>query len=176
MKNNPNTKYVLIGLAVLIWGLIIYKVVSGLSGNDIPIPQHTYRSLTRSNTDTAYTLLADNYADPFFNDLLPVDTITQEPVDSNDAQNHSSMEAVKKEASYPVQQIAVEPAPAIRYNGYIYNPATKKKTALITYNGRSMYVGIADQLDDQTKIIRINAQELVVTVNGRKMIIGVGGS
>lgn len=166
----------LIGLAVLVWGLIIYKVVSGLPGDDIPVPQQVYKPPAGNNVDTVYSLLADNYADPFFNDIMTEDTIMEEAAVGDNVQDNSSMEGVKKEVLYPVPQITLEAAPAIKYNGYIYNPETKKKTALITYNGRSMYVGITDQLDNKTKIVRIDAQELVVTVNGQRITIGVGGS
>lgn len=171
MKNSPNTKYVLIGLAVLIWGLIIYKVVSGLSGDDISEPQQVHKPLVKSNIDTTYRLLADNYADPFFNEIeIEADTIIEtqplsEPVNTLPATHVP-----------PVTQAPIDPQPAVKYNGYIYNPATRKRTALITYNGRTMVVGVADKLDKKTKIVKINDIELVISFNGKIIVIGVAGS
>ncbi|HMR84491.1 MAG TPA: hypothetical protein PKE30_15215, partial [Niabella sp.] len=126
MKNNPNTKYMLIGLVMLIWGLIIYKMVSGLSDDGMPVSQEVYKPLPRKNTDTAYALLADNYADPFFNEIeIEEDTISG---------NGSEMDVVSTVPpiyELPVTQTLVEPPPSIKYNGYIYNPLTKQRTALI---------------------------------------------
>ncbi|MCH5718225.1 hypothetical protein [Niabella hibiscisoli] len=170
MKNNPNTKYVLIGLVVLIWGLIIYKIIAGLSGEDTVAPTASFKPPAKINADTAYRLLNNAYPDPFSNENI-FEEIEEDTVLSAGAVNPAALAGVP---AYTPPPVAPQP-PAIKYNGYIYNPATKKKTALITYNGRSMVVSVADMLDEKTKVLKIDNQELVVTVKGERFVIGVGG-
>lgn len=170
MKNNPNTKYVLIGLVVLIWGLIIYKVIAGLSGDDTVAPMVSFKAPAKIDADTAYRLLNTSYPDPFSNENI-FDEIEEDTVL---AQGAGALPAPAAMQAYTPPPVAIQP-PAIKYNGYIYNPATKKKTALITYNGRSMVVSVADMLDEKTKVLKIDNQELVVTVKGERFVIGVGG-
>ncbi|MGN7787279.1 hypothetical protein ACTJIJ_22285 [Niabella sp. 22666] len=170
MKNNPNTKYVLIGLVVLIWGLIIYKVIAGLSGDDTVAPTVSFKPPAKVNADTAYRLLNTAYPDPFANENI-FDEIEEDTVVSAGAGNAAAPVAMQ---AYTPPPVVTQP-PAIKYNGYIFNPGTKKKTALITYNGRSMVVSVADMLDEKTKVLKIDNQELVVTVKGERFVIGVGG-
>ncbi|HTG55690.1 MAG TPA: hypothetical protein VL943_05460 [Niabella sp.] len=170
MKNNPNTKYVLIGLVVLIWGLIIYKIIAGLSGDDTMAPVVSFKPPAKMNADTTYRLLNTSYPDPFNNENV-FDEIAEDTVLSAATGAPPAPVAIQ---AYTPPPVITQP-PAIKYNGYIYNPATKKKTALITYNGRSMVVSVADMLDEKTKVLRINNQELVVTVKGERFVIGVGG-
>lgn len=169
MKNNPNTKYVLIGLVALIWGLIIYKVIAGLSGDDMVAPVTVIKPPAKINADTTYRLLNAAYPDPFFNE-----NIVEEIIEDTILPAGSATAQVASIPPYTPPPVVTQP-PAIKYNGYIYNPASKKKTALITYNGRSMVVTVADMLDEKTKVLKIDSQELVVTVKGEKFIIGVGG-
>jgi hypothetical protein len=168
LKNNPNTKYVLIGLVVLIWGLIIYKVIAGLSGDDTVMPTVSVKPLPKVNADTTYQLLNTAYPDPFTNE-----NIFEEIAEDSLIANNGTLPAAPLPAYTPPPVIT--PPPAIKYNGYIYNPTTKKKTALITYNGRSLVVSVADMLDEKTKVLKIDSQELVVTVKGERFVIAVGG-
>ncbi|MFT4092621.1 MAG: hypothetical protein QM640_03190 [Niabella sp.] len=169
MKNNPNTKYILIALVVLIWGLIIYKVIKGLSGEDTPAPQTVYIPKPKQQQDTAYNLLATAYPDPFNNDLAAeeaaVDTLAAGKNMPPPAQPYSSQ----------LNAMPAAPPPAIKYNGYIYNPVTRKKTALITYNGRTMAVGVAEKIDEKIKIIKIDDEQLTFSYNGKRISVNVGG-
>lgn len=163
----------LIALVVFIWGFIIYKLASGLSGDDIAVSQQIYAPREKRNTDTTYQLLAEEYPDPFFNEFPTDDS-------AHDADMHSDAQEVvgesKEESARALIQASagvVEILPEIKYNGYIFNPVTKKKTALITYNGRAMSAGVSDKLDEKIRIVRIDSQELVVIFNGKKIVIGV---
>ena len=154
-------------MVILVWGFIIYKVMKGLQGNELPAPQPVYRPPAKDSTETVYVLLADEYPDPFFNEIkMEEDTITEveEEELAGAAPQVSPLTAV--------QQAAPEPPPSIKYNGYIYNPVTKKRTALITYNGNTMVVGIADKLDEKVKVLGIDAVQLVISFNGKKIVIG----
>ncbi|GAB3433027.1 hypothetical protein [Niabella aquatica] len=169
MKNNLNTKYVLIGLVVLIWGMIIYKVIAGLSGDETVVPVVAFKSTTKINADTSYYLLNIVYPDPFANENIFEETAedTLLPAGTDHPENFAAMQ------TYTSPPVVTQP-PAIKYNGYIYNPTTKKKTALITYNGRSMVVSVSDMLDEKTKVLKIDDHELAVTVMGKRFVIEVG--
>lgn len=185
MKNNPNTKYVLIALVAAIWGLIIYKIVNGLKGDDIPLPKTTYKPIAKEDSITTYTLLHIAYADPFSNKVQtdrtyenyypPVLERMSEnryvPPGGNPANNQGGNNSYNNYSPTPKIE---DPLPIVKYNGYIYNPQTRKKTALISYNGRTMVVGIADKIEGKTKVVNIEEQRLTLHFNGKKMVVLAG--
>jgi len=180
LKNNPNTKYVLIVLVACIWGLIIYKVIKGLNDDDTALPVITSIEPVKADTAIGYFLTPEPYADPFKNkverlnnDYMFNNTYQSEVTISSPA-NINPPPVNNNYNNYQLPPKPVEQPPVITYKGYIYNPHTRKKTAMITYNGKPMVVGIADKLDEKTKVLSIDEQQLVFSFSGKKLVVGLG--
>ncbi|MCF3107886.1 hypothetical protein LL912_03760 [Niabella sp. CC-SYL272] len=166
-------KYLLIGLVALIWGLIIYKVIRGLSGDDPPPVATKIKPLQTTDTLSTYQLTAASYPDPFNNELVTEEEEITEVAVPGGAKTATGVVANPQPA--PVIAAPPPPPPAIKYSGYIYNPQTKKKTAMISVNGRSMSVGVNEKIDDMTRVLYIADQKIIVSFNGRKIEIVLGG-
>ncbi|ANH80049.1 hypothetical protein A8C56_02785 [Niabella ginsenosidivorans] len=175
MKNNPNIKYLLIGLVVFIWGLIIYKVIKGLSGDDAPPPVTKIKPPVIEDTLTGYALTTAAYPDPFSNDIFEEEDTIEEKVANGAVINEGQQAANGAPGPAPLPQPVMEPPPAIKYSGYIYNPKTRRKTAMISFNGRIMTVGVNEKIDDKTKVTDISDQQLTIRFNGKKVVYVLGG-
>ncbi len=185
MKNNSHTKYVLITLVLIVWGLIIYKIVKGLSDDSPALPTTKPTEMVRVDTATGYFLTTDPYADPFkskverqkidysFSSAAP--SMNASGLAGPSLNNNGSPPANSHNGYQQLPSKPVEPPPSITYKGYIYNPQTRKKTAIITYNGKPMVVGIADKIDEKTKILSIDEQQLTFSFSGRRLVVGLGG-
>lgn len=128
----------------------------------------------KKEADSTYQLLAEEYQDPFFNELISDDSSRKPEMHIVAQGKDAEEEADNGRALEHPSAGVVEVLPEIKYNGYIFNPVTKKKTALITYNGRAMAAGLSERLDEKIRIVKIDSQELVVIFNGKKIVIGVG--
>ncbi|WP_345954246.1 hypothetical protein [Mucilaginibacter sp. PAMB04168] len=122
----------------VIWGIIIYKVVAALSGDDdtafYPAAPVARQKVALNDyawsRDTATLTL--NYPDPFGADkTIPALKDTQQiPLKKLiQVQTPSARTTVRK----PVINWNI-----IRYSGFIRNPHSKKLLALITMNGKSL--------------------------------------
>jgi hypothetical protein len=117
--------YLLLACVVLLWGLILFKVYAAVSDEEIAIEpiktqKSNYFNLVNHENDSIVMEL--NYRDPFMES-------NNEPV-------------------VDVQTTIVIPQPAttikkkvinwaeITYKGYITNPASKKKIAIVFINGK----------------------------------------
>lgn len=119
----------ILGFAVLlIWGLIFYKIVSAVWGDDEPLPVTTAPQTEKAYNDFEFkkdtTKLNLHYRDPF---------------------KLSSVHTADTTKRQPVTRARIIPAPApvridwsfIKYSGYIANPVTKKIISILTINGKS---------------------------------------
>ncbi len=166
-------KYLLIGLVALIWGLIIYKVIRGLSGDDPPPVATKMKAPPVADTLAAYQLMPASYPDPFSNKLIEEEVVTETTTPG------AKPPAGNMPVGAPPPPVAAMPPPipppAIKYSGYIYNPQSRKKIAMITVNGRGMSVGVNEKIDDKTKVLKISDQKITVSFNGKKMEFAIGG-
>lgn len=122
---NPKiSKYILVAGVTLVWGLIIFRVVSGFNNDAPAIPiQSTPGSFEQFIKKDSFTLIAD-YADPFLGDaedslqVIPRDAL---PVISQEQQ--------------PPPPVTAQPQPEdisfIQYKGMIVNSETKAKAAIV---------------------------------------------
>ncbi|SDD43011.1 general secretion pathway protein GspB [Niabella drilacis] len=165
-------KYLLIGLVALIWGVILYKVIRGLAGDDPPPVVTKVKPPQPEDTLTRYVLTTLQYPDPFSNELIT----EEEEVTGASVPGQTKVPAANPLPA-PVVAAAPPPTPppAIKYSGYIYNPQTKKRTAMISVNGRSMTVGVNERIDDKITVLEITDQKIVVRIEGRKMDVAIGG-
>lgn len=171
MKNSAYMKYLLVGLVALIWGLILYKVIRGLSDDDPPPVTTKVKSPPATDTLSTYSLITAAYPDPFSNELIVEEEVVEETLpDGTPAGKVTNPQAAPIAALPPPA-----PPPAIKYSGYIYNPQTRKKTAMITVNGRTMTVGVHDKIDGQTKVVKISDEKITVSFDGKKIDFAIGG-
>ncbi|MCD2424467.1 hypothetical protein LQ567_16930 [Niabella pedocola] len=174
MKNNPNMKYLLIGLVALIWGLIIYKVIRGLSGDDPPPVATKIKPPQTADTLSAYQLTAASYPDPFSNELIEEEVVT-ETITPGGAKAPAGITPANPQPAPVMAAPPPPPPPAIKYSGYIYNPQTRKKMAMITVNGRGLSVSINEKIDDKTRVLDITDQKITVSFNGKRIEYVIGG-
>ncbi len=164
--NQKPVKYLLIGGVVLVWGLIIYRVVDGLSPDDVPaIKAANPLAVTYVPPADSFTLIAD-YSDPF---IPGSDTV--------DAEVEMTAKPVVAPAP-PPPVINKPPADAykegtIQYEGMISNPAKKLKLGTITLNGKEMLVKEKDKVEEYL-IQKISLETIVVRYKNKNIIIQKG--
>lgn len=150
MKNKKMT-YLLLVLTVLLWGGVVYRIVS-YTGNDSPIPQNSVKESSMSRADTLDFSLKLDYRDPFLN------TGRKQEV------------AGLRKVSNRVMSKSVPVLPAFKYKGLIRNK--KKIYAVIDSDGSvetvSKYMPI-----DGYRILTINPDSLIVEKNGQKYSVKV---
>ncbi|WP_129617231.1 hypothetical protein [Bacteroides cellulosilyticus] len=150
MKNKKMT-YLLLVLTVLLWGGVVYRIVS-YTGNDSPIPQNSVKESSMSRADTLDFSLKLDYRDPFLN------TGRKQEV------------AGLRKVSNRVMSKSVPVPPAFKYKGLIRNK--KKIYAVIDSDGSvetvSKYMPI-----DGYRILTINPDSLIVEKNGQKYSVKV---
>lgn len=169
---NPNTKYLLVALVLFVWGLVIYRFAGSLNDQSPPSPVVNNPEMLLADTAMSYSLISEDGNDPFHNMFEEVieDTTDTDMNSHAGSATSGNIEPVGLITARPVEQ-----PPAIAYKGYIYNPHTGKRTALISYNGKPMSVGVSDQIDQKIKVLSINEQHLVVGISGKRFTIGLGG-
>ena len=150
MKNKKMT-YLLLVLTVLLWGGVVYRIVS-YTGNDSPIPQNSVKESSMSRADTLDFSLKLDYRDPFLN------TGRKQEV------------AGLRKVSNRVMSKSVPVLPAFKYKGLIRNK--KKIYAVIDSDGSvetvSKYMPI-----DGYRILTINPDSMIVEKNGQKYSVKV---
>lgn len=129
MKGKKFT-YLLIVCVAGVWGIIFYRIYAGL-GQDEEIPvsvlstgKPEYFKLVNHETDRVVLNL--NYRDPFADISVGLKDVVASPV-----------------VPGPVKLPAMPPMPkpmvnwsAVQYTGYINNPTTKSRIAIIQVNGK----------------------------------------
>ena len=166
MKRGSHIKYILIGSVGLIWGLIIYKVIPALDSDVLSQTTIINKPLIKLDNDSTYYLINEIYPDPFFKNIEGEEVSYSE---ENVVQDISDSIIAEME---PPQE---EYAPLIKYNGYIYNPATKKRTAIISFEGSTKSVSLNESVDDKIKITFISNQKIGIVYKGKKMEYPIGG-
>ncbi|WP_205511079.1 hypothetical protein [Longitalea arenae] len=163
MSNQKPVKYLLIGGVVVVWGLIIYRVVDGLS------PDEHMPAIKAANTLTAayaapadsFTLIAD-YSDPF---IPGTDTVDAEvtPLSQPVAAPMPAPVVVKP----PVE---VYKEGTIQYEGMISNPQKKIKLGAITLNGKELLVREKDKVEGYV-VQKISAEMIVIRYKNKNITI-----
>jgi hypothetical protein len=123
-------KYLLFGLVALIWGLIIYKVIKNIGGNDDKLTTlPSKKKVDYTAPADSFTLLAD-YPDPF----LPATEVT-DSIDINEPIDQSSNVADISNINTQPPVSVFDPS-VIEYRGIIINPEKRTKIAILTIAGK----------------------------------------
>lgn len=174
--NQKKVRYFLIGGVAVVWGLIIYRVIDGLSGDDDlpPISLPAPRAAAQAAVNDSFTLIAD-YPDPFLADEDTVVSVTplnatQAGVQANNAQavNQSSFNSTPP-PSAPKGYVEG----TIQYMGMIANPDKKLKIGTISLQGKEMFVKEKDNVNGYT-IMKITPESLEVKYKGKKVVVRRG--
>ena len=136
MKSKKFT-YILLLCVAAVWGIIFYRIYAAMAEEELPLPD-------APTAKTAYFKLINHEEDQVVLDLSYRNPFTKEsaPV---------SLPAVKQNnIQKPAAQFMPPPQlnwPAIQYTGYIYNPASKQKLALVLINGKEMMLSEGQKLN-----------------------------
>jgi hypothetical protein len=131
--------YVLITGALIVWGLIFYKIVAGLGSDEVISTVNTQRrssSQVAPEEDKGFILLS-NYRDPFLGH-------TTRPVSSGDGIANNSRGIIKNKKTVPKKEAVVIDWSFVKYIGIVNNKETKKKVGLVIINGTEYMVNEND--------------------------------
>lgn len=139
MKDKKVT-YFLIPLVAIVWGILIYKIISGISSNDseinAPITKINIPEENVLNVDTFELLV--NYRDPFLGKN------NRDETSSSDAKNIVKTKPAKTVVKpiIPIKQFNF-----IEYNGQITNKG-KNKVAILTISNESKLLNEGEKFQD----------------------------
>lgn len=150
MKNKKMT-YLLLVLTVLLWGGVVYRIVS-YTGNDSPIPKNSVKEASMPRADTLDFSLKLDYRDPFLN------TGQKQEV------------AGLRKVSHRVMSKSVPVPPVFKYKGLIRN---KKKIYAVIESDGSVETVSKHMPIDGYRILTINPDSLIVEKNGQKYSVKV---
>ena len=157
----------LLGLAVaVVWGLIVYRLVSA-SGGDEDLPQAMAAAPTSREPLNDYAPVKDtarlmlSYRDPF---AMTKAQDTAKVIPLHTILSQSAKPSVVNLAAAPVK-------PAINwgfisYAGYIRNPASKRLLALVHINGKELMLSEGETAD-QVKLIRNLRDSIKIAYQGK---------
>ncbi|SNT14129.1 hypothetical protein SAMN05421640_2482 [Ekhidna lutea] len=130
MKGKKNI-YILLPAVIVVWGLILYRVISSLSGPELTISKKydtNYEAVTRDTT--SYTL-SYNYRDPFF-------TYQKRKYTPNKVSE--TKEDKKRPSKSKNKLVSKIDWSQIKYFGLIENQKTNNIKALVLIKGNYHYV------------------------------------
>ena len=130
---NKKLLYVLIPLSTIIWGMILYKIISVIK-KPVIIPEqflvHSIKGCDSKQEDT-FSIIA-NYRDPFLGELS------------------KSYEQSEINNTAPVKNVTLKQLvfnwPLITYKGLIENKKASHKTGIIHFNNKSCLIREGDTL------------------------------
>ncbi|MFI5219067.1 MAG: hypothetical protein ACHQNT_06225 [Bacteroidia bacterium] len=151
---NKKTVYILLPLAVLIWGIIIYKIILSLSPDETAMSSEQFNlpAATSSNAPDTFSIIA-NYRDPFLGKQA---SLNPAPVKA----------LVIKKTLPPVSK----PWPDIKYNGTMKNASSKKEFAFVQINGKE-YIMKLNEEEDDIKLLKIFKDSAVVAFGKEKKTV-----
>lgn len=158
---NKKLTYLLLCAAMAVWGIVVYRVFfNEPAGDDFRAPairvlHEPYNQYVDRN-DTFK--LALNYRDPFTGKQL------------------QSMETVAAVAAGPkIPKVIVQPPPplnwsAIKYSGYMINPATKKMVTILSVNGTERMLAEGESLQG-VKLLKNKKDSVLLSWMGKQKYI-----
>lgn len=151
MKNKAKT-YFLIVAALGIWGTIIFKIVKGISPDEINVVKPSDPDMTfnpKANTKTDTFSIQNLKRDPFLG------TLSQK-------KNTSKISiSVNKD---------VENSPLMTYNGLVKKQSTSEHVFVVNVNN-NQYLLKRGQIADSVKLIKGNDNEITVLYRNKSKII-----
>jgi type II secretory pathway component PulC len=156
MKNRK-LMYVLVPLVVAIWGTIVFRIFSGMKGENRDIPAAGPPVLLPGEKEKEdYQLIAD-YPDPFLNShVMPGETdVVQSP-----PRPLPEPPPVKPPLTWP----------SLKYGGIIKNIKVNKEFALIQMSGKE-YLARQGEMIGELQLLRIYKDSVLVSFQNEKRTI-----
>lgn len=160
---NKKTLYLLIPLAIAIWGNIFYKIYTAMHGDEevpVSLPNHLPSETTTELNDT-FSIYPD-YRDPFFGTMQRKNKSTVSS--ANSVSNSSIKPGINGNTSIQLN------FPKIVYGGLIKNENSKKQLALLLINGNSYTLKIGEQAE-HVQLINLFKDSIEVKYNNLRKYI-----
>ena len=153
---NKKTVYVLLPAVAIIWGIVIYRVFSGLHSSNENYKMNTnFNTSVNTNSSVLDTFsISANYRDPFLGRMISVN--------ANSIQKNETPKVEKV-----IQQIKW---PTIIYNGMIKNQKSKKELALVQIGGKDNIMK-AGETAEGIKIQKIYKDSIEVVFEKEKKAV-----
>lgn len=166
MLKSKKAIYILIPLNVLIWSYFIFKIVDGLSGDEVVFAEEGIAMVKNTiSQDTQNYVLKLDYEDPFLKGV-PKSRSTYGKM------TNSQIPKVQKQAK-AIKQVSVQPKPAvpeIKFLGLVKNSTSGNITAIVNINGESKLVKPNETISG-LHFKSINANELVASFGKETIIV-----
>lgn len=150
MKKNTKT-YLLLGAVAVIWGMIGYRLISGMTNDAIPDIANkavAFKPLPVQEKET-FTILAD-YRDPFLG-TLPKKALKK-------------VKRSTKPKAPPVAEVVIS------YTGFVADTATKQNIFFVTINGQQHLMSLRDVID-KVQLLSGNATSIRIRHNNKTRTI-----
>jgi hypothetical protein len=152
MKNRKML-YLLFPAVILIWGFVVYNILSHIRSSDISYEEMKIPMINSSltNDSNQYTLIA-NYRDPFYTGSI---------ANKDESQDH-----IKSIEARPTEQPVIWPA--IEYLGLIIN--NKKYLGLLKINNVNQLMMESENRSD-VKLIKLYSDSVILNFQGKTKCI-----
>ena len=151
MKNKKNL-YILLPAVIIVWGLLIYKIINGLSPSSQQVKATEsigqFKPKRPEQQTTSFSINAD-YRDPFLGTF------------------ENKKKIVTKGKNVPIVQKVSVPFPSIVYKGIVSPIGKNEKVFLIVVNGQQ-HLFKRSAVFKEIKLLNGNAQEITILFQGQK--------
>jgi hypothetical protein len=131
MKNKKLT-YFLVIVTLSIWGIVFYRIISSVGGNDVVTNYNLKQERSAELIDSTETfLLIADYRDPFLGSKIRKPALTR----------------IKKAAVVVVEKEKMDGS-LVSYLGLISNSNNKKTVGVIRFKGKEYLVSDGDAVED----------------------------
>lgn len=161
---NKKLIYILIPLTVIIWGVIVYRIISQIRRNPEPVYNKTdmidgFQSKQPSDT---FTLKLD-YTDPFLDRNLRGRPSIRSAYERQDNPVPAPATSVTKPQS--TDQTVLWPV--IRYGGIIENTDSKQEICLVNIDGINFLMSTGDT-KEQVKLIKVYQDSIILELTRQR--------
>jgi hypothetical protein len=154
IMKNKKMLYILIPATLVVWGLIIYKIMSGLDKDENKAAKPQLSAAVTNETVSDTFSINPTYRDPFLGKTIKPVTVSTSPV---------------KQVAVPVVRPQLQ-WPAIVYSGTIANKNLKKEMVLIQINGQEYMMRQGEKVND-VELFKIYKDSIEVHFSKEKKII-----
>lgn len=162
--------YLLIIINLIAWGYVGYKVYSALQGDDdleLDRAMVSYNKITSGEKTDSVNLIL-NYNDPF----LKNGNFSSQKHNSHSYNNKTIASKTKHQYASVIKTptLSVQPTIDIKYIGLVKNNTSGLQTALLSVNGKSVFVKVNDNVEGFL-IKQISNESVLLTKGKEKLVI-----